>query len=130
MELVPKMRVDSPSLNHSRTTFAEVAPGGADRWPAFLDKTVALWQSGPHIALEQLGTVGAPTLVISGDDDLVELEHTTDLYRALPKGQLAVVPGASHLVPMERPLLLDDLLAAFIDNDTPHELMPMRRKGR
>lgn len=37
-----------------------------------------------------------------GDDDMMTLEHTTALYRAVPGAQLAVVPGASHLVPLEK----------------------------
>jgi pimeloyl-ACP methyl ester carboxylesterase len=124
---VPAMAADPPSLRRPRDTYAAVAPGGDAGWPAFLAKTVDLWQSGPHIPRHEIATIEAPVLVISGDDDIVQLEHTLVLYRALPNGQLAVIPGASHLVPVEKPALLDHLLASFVEQDTPHELMPTHR---
>jgi pimeloyl-ACP methyl ester carboxylesterase len=35
-------------------------------------------------------------LVVSGDDDLVSLEHTIELFGSLPNAELAIVPGTSH----------------------------------
>ena len=42
--------------------------------------------------------------MIAGDDDAIRLDHTCALYEALPAGELAIVPGASHLLPIEKPL--------------------------
>jgi pimeloyl-ACP methyl ester carboxylesterase len=49
-----------------------------------------------------------------GDDDMMTLEHTVDLYRAIPDAQLAVVPGASHAVPLEKPALVNTLILDFL----------------
>jgi fermentation-respiration switch protein FrsA (DUF1100 family) len=47
----------------------------------------------PTLTTDNLRTVGTPTLVLVGDDDLITLAHTTELYESLAAGQLAVVPG-------------------------------------
>lgn len=62
-----------------------------------------------------------------GDDDMMTLEHTTALYRAVPGAQLAVVPGASHLVPLEKPALVDRLILEHLSQDEVDTMMPVRR---
>ncbi|MFM2358482.1 MAG: hypothetical protein RLY16_475, partial [Bacteroidota bacterium] len=44
----------------------------------------------PNIALAQLQTIAAPALIVSGDKDLIRLEHTILIYQNIPKGQLWV----------------------------------------
>jgi len=65
---------------------------------------------------------------VAGDDDAIELSHTCSLYEALPLGQLAIVPGASHALPIEQPDVLARLIAEFLgQTDPPQTLMPVRR---
>jgi len=45
------------------------------------------------------------------------------------KGQLAVVPGASHLVPMERPDVFNRLVLDFTASPVAETLMPLRRQA-
>ena len=52
--------------------------------------------SGPTLTTDDLKAIRCRTLVMLGDDDEVTLEHAIDLYRALPDGELAIIPGASH----------------------------------
>jgi len=40
--------------------------------------------------------INAPSLIINGDKDLVPIEHAFEIFKALPKGQLFVVPGTGH----------------------------------
>ena len=47
-------------------------------------KFIAMALSEPHIAVAELARIAAPTLVAAGDDDMVSLEHTVALYRAVP----------------------------------------------
>jgi fermentation-respiration switch protein FrsA (DUF1100 family) len=47
----------------------------------------------PTLTTDDLSTIGTPTLVLVGDDDLITFAHTTELYESLAAGQLAVVPG-------------------------------------
>ncbi|MFG2804649.1 bifunctional 3-oxoadipate enol-lactonase/4-carboxymuconolactone decarboxylase PcaDC [Streptomyces massasporeus] len=59
----------------------------------------------------ELGRVGAPTLVLVGSDDQVTgPAEARTLVAGIPDARLAVVPGASHLAPVEQPAAVTDLL--------------------
>ncbi|MFF3846399.1 4-carboxymuconolactone decarboxylase [Streptomyces sp. NPDC002328] len=59
----------------------------------------------------ELGLVGVPTLVLVGSDDQVTgPAEARTLVAGIPDARLAVVPGASHLVPVEQPAAVTDLL--------------------
>ncbi|WAX76967.1 bifunctional 3-oxoadipate enol-lactonase/4-carboxymuconolactone decarboxylase PcaDC [Streptomyces sp. KMM 9044] len=59
----------------------------------------------------ELGSVGVPTLVLVGSDDQVTgPAEARTLVAGVPDARLAVVPGASHLVPVEQPAAVTDLL--------------------
>ncbi len=50
------------------------------------------------------------------------------LYEALPLGQLAVIPGTSHAVFMEKPELVNRLILDFLGEDGPPQtVLPIRR---
>ncbi len=68
-----------------------------------------------HDALDRLGTIGAPTLVITGDDDQVIPGASSEvLAERIPDARLEVIAGAGHLFFLERPeetlRLLEDFL--------------------
>jgi len=87
-----------------------------------------MWSEEPTLTVEDLAKIDIPVLVVAGDDDVVALDHTVALYQALKQGQLAVIPGASHLVFMEQPDLINTLIERFLDAKGPPEtLMPIRR---
>lgn len=55
-----------------------------------------------------------PILVIHGDDDrLVPIEIGRELERRAPNGELVVVPGGSHALPVTHPEPLADQIAAW-----------------
>ncbi|MFF4535485.1 alpha/beta fold hydrolase [Streptomyces aureus] len=59
----------------------------------------------------ELGLVGVPTLVLAGsDDEVTGPAEARTLVAGIPDARLAVVPGASHLVPVEQPAAVTDLL--------------------
>ncbi|KUN21836.1 3-oxoadipate enol-lactonase [Streptomyces antibioticus] len=59
----------------------------------------------------ELAHVGVPTLVLVGSDDQVTgPAEARTLVAGIPDARLAVVPGASHLVPVEQPAAVTDLL--------------------
>lgn len=59
----------------------------------------------------ELARVGVPTLVLAGSDDQVTgPAEARTLVAGIPDARLAVVPGASHLVPVEQPAAVTDLL--------------------
>jgi pimeloyl-ACP methyl ester carboxylesterase len=42
---------------------------------------------------EEIRSIQTPALVVVGDQDLPSPEHTVEMYRLLPKGRLAIIPG-------------------------------------
>ena len=62
-----------------------------------------------------------------GDDDEVTLEHAVDFYRGLPNGELAVVPGTSHGLLVEKPDLCNRIILDFLTIDPVETFAPIRR---
>jgi pimeloyl-ACP methyl ester carboxylesterase len=122
------MTADGPELAMFRGLYEAASPDGPDHWPVVVDKLFHMWKSGPTLTVEDLAKIQAPTLVLVGDDDMPTLAHTTALYEALPKGQLAVIPGASHAVPMEKTPAVNQLVLEFLSGGEPQTMMPFRRR--
>lgn len=107
--------------------YGEVSPDGRDHLHVVVRKIVDAVATETSPTSSDLLGVTCPTLVLAGDDDLVTLEHTIAMYRALPQAQLAVVPNASHLLLVEHPGLLRDVVATFLGTQPSPTLMPIRR---
>lgn len=50
----------------------------------------------PKLAFKDLAIIRCPSLIISGDKDLIALEHTINIYRNIPKAQLWIIPNCGH----------------------------------
>ena len=81
----------------------------------------------PALTPSDLNQVKARTLVMVGDDDEVPLEHAVALYRHLPNGELAVIPGTSHGLLVEKPALCNRIILDFLTTDPVPTLAPIRR---
>jgi pimeloyl-ACP methyl ester carboxylesterase len=68
------------------------------------------------------------TMVMVADDDEVVLEHAIAMYRELPHAELAVVPGTSHGLLVEKPELCNRLLLDFLCNEPVQTFAPLRRR--
>lgn len=119
---------DDDASAFMKAIYAERSPDGAEHWEAVVAKTSALFAAEPTMTVADLARIEAPALVLVGDDDLIELAHIADLYEALPNGQLAVVPAASHLLPVEQPDETARITLRFLTADLPPQtLLPSRR---
>jgi len=115
-------------MNAIAVGYADRSPDGADHFAEIVAKTMTMFATEPAMTIDEIRSIQTPALVLVGDDDLVELSHTCALYEALPHGQLAVVPGASHAVPAEKPLEVGALVMDFLSGPvSPRTLMPSRR---
>ena len=96
-----------------------------------LEKTIrmhAIWKSEPTLTLEDIATIQCPVLVLVGDDDVIAHSHTISLFEALPLGQLAVIPGTSHIVVKEKPGLMNAVIVQFLEDlSYPNTRSPVRR---
>ncbi|MDN0199886.1 alpha/beta hydrolase [Streptomyces sp. S.PNR 29] len=126
-ETLDHMTPDAPDMAMFRDMYAATSPDGAAHWPIVVAKVGDMIRTQPTISKGDLGRIGAPTLVLVGDDDLATFEHTIALYRAIPGSELAVVPGTSHALPMEKPEQVNRLILDFLGNDAVPTLFPIRR---
>ncbi|MFW5417880.1 alpha/beta fold hydrolase [Nocardiopsis sp. CNT-189] len=109
--------------------YAEVSPDGREHFPVVVRKTVDLFETQPPVTAGNLASIRARTLVMAGDDDIVRPEHTRFLYESIPGAELAVVPGASHVLFLEKPELCARLVLDFLTADPVPTMMPIRRAG-
>jgi 3-oxoadipate enol-lactonase/4-carboxymuconolactone decarboxylase len=59
----------------------------------------------------ELGRIGVPTLVLAGaEDQVTPAADARVLVAGIPDARLALVPGTSHLAPVEQPTAVTDLL--------------------
>ena len=125
--MLDHMSADAPAMAALREMYEAASPDGADHWPVVVNKVVDMIRTQPTISTNDLARISAPTLVLVGDDDLMTLEHTIALYRAIPNSELAIVPGASHALPMEKPEQANRLMLDFLMNDPVPTMFPIRR---
>ncbi len=76
---------------------------------------------------EQIKSITAPVLIMAGDSDLPTIEHLARFFRlvgggvfgdtpaGLPRSQLAILPGTSHVSSAYRPDLVLPIIPAFLD---------------
>jgi pimeloyl-ACP methyl ester carboxylesterase len=112
--------------------YAEVAPH-PEHWHwlvakvADLDGRIEDWPS------ETIASLQAPALLIIGDSDIVRPEHVVEMFRllgggvvgdlvGLPRSQLAVLPGTTHVALVERAEWMTSMVLAFLD-------VPMQESG-
>jgi pimeloyl-ACP methyl ester carboxylesterase len=97
-----------------REAYVQVAPRPADL-PTMFQKSVDQMKSFQGWTPEQIRSIGAPTLVLLGDRDVVRPEHGVALYRLLPDAQLAILPDTDHRAICHPPAWVPTLITTFLD---------------
>jgi pimeloyl-ACP methyl ester carboxylesterase len=82
----------------------------------------------PTLTTSDLAQVRSRTLVMAGDDDAIKISHTAALYDSIPDAELAVVPGTSHALTLEKPALVNRLILDFLCIDPVPRMVPLRRR--
>jgi pimeloyl-ACP methyl ester carboxylesterase len=126
-EMLEHMSPDEPGLSVFRSMYEAASPDGPDHWPVVVAKLLDMYRTEPDISLEALAGISAPTLVLVADDDMMTLEHTVALYQAVPNSELAVVPGTSHALLMEKPGLANRIILDFLGTEPVPTMVPIRR---
>ncbi|MGH2994413.1 MAG: alpha/beta fold hydrolase [Solirubrobacterales bacterium] len=109
--------------------YGEVSPDGREHFPIVAAKMARMHAEEPTLTASDLNGVTSRTLVMVGDDDEVTLEHSIALYRGLPDAELAVVPGTSHGLLVEKPALCNTIIVDFLATDPVPTMAPIRRAG-
>lgn len=108
-----------------REEYARLSPDGPEHFDVVFAKWAAMWPTIPDLEPAVLEKLPMPVLLMQGDDDCVRIEHNAAVARAIPDAQLAIIPGASHAVPLEKPELVNRLLLEFLADEQVPKLMPL-----
>jgi pimeloyl-ACP methyl ester carboxylesterase len=72
---------------------------GAGHWKTVVAQTFDRITQPHGYTLEDMHAITVPTLVLTGDrDPFCPVEEGAAAYRALPAGELAVLPNTGHLI--------------------------------
>ena len=113
-----------------RLEHAERSPDAPETLDMKVGRMRDIWNSEPTLTEEELAKIQSPTLIMAGDDERMEIEHTASMYRAIPQGQLAIIPGTSHFLIKEKPALTQALIKQFLtDLSPPITRQPFRRRN-
>jgi pimeloyl-ACP methyl ester carboxylesterase len=84
------------------------------------EKLSKLWLTSPietELSLTLLKNIPQPVLVVSGDRDLITLEHTLQIFHALPQAELCILPGTNHGTFSARPEWLNPIITNFLNRE-------------
>jgi pimeloyl-ACP methyl ester carboxylesterase len=122
-QLATKLQAITDSMpSNFRPDYGRVSPDGPDHWVIMLGKCYLMWIDPVVIEPTDLKKISAPVLVMAGDHDFTSLEETVEIYRALPHGQLMILPATGHGTLQTRPDLVNLAIREFLatsDNGTP-----------
>jgi pimeloyl-ACP methyl ester carboxylesterase len=109
--------------------YTRIAPHPQD-FPRLFAKQQQLDSEIQDWPVEAIRAIKAPTLLIIGDSDIIRPEHTVELFRllgggvpgdlvGLPRSQLAVLPGTTHVTLVDRASWLVSMITQFLDRPMP-----------
>jgi pimeloyl-ACP methyl ester carboxylesterase len=110
-------------------SYSEVSPDGRAHYPVVAAKLARMHAEEPSLTPEDLHRLTTRTLVMIGDDDQVRFEHAIEWYRSVPDCELAILPGTSHGLLVEKPDLANRVIIDFLTADPVPTLAPIRRKA-
>ncbi|MCK6096503.1 alpha/beta hydrolase [Micrococcus sp. EYE_162] len=105
--VLPKDRV-----RHGREGLEETDAGWVPRFDVDVLET-ALWPVHARPRWEEWGQIGAPTLLISGENGYVPAGELDEMRRRRPDVRHVQVPGAGHDVHLEAPERVAELVRGF-----------------
>jgi pimeloyl-ACP methyl ester carboxylesterase len=107
-----------------KAAYEAVAPDPG-HWKQFLAKYMAVGSQDYNLGEDNIKAIKAPALVIMGDNDGVDLQHKADMYKllgggilgdftGLPKSELAILPGTTHVSLMMQTSKLLAIIQPFL----------------
>jgi len=88
--------------------------GAGERHAALEAEIKELWRTAPQLDHADLRVITAPTLVVTGENDIIDLRHSSELAQMLANGKIEIVPDAGHAAPVTHALQVNQLIASFL----------------
>src|SRR5262249_57357295 len=109
-----------------KAPYDKVAPD-PKQWPTLVAKIKKMGSESKGFARDDLKSITAHVLITLGDRDGVRPEHAVEMFRLIPRSQLAILPGADHFLIWQRPEKLLPTIAAFLEAPMPDAKNPAGR---
>lgn len=94
--------------------YRALSPDGPEHWPVVFEKLQRMMLEEPRLRADDLERIEAPTLVLAGDRDYVDVRHTLALFEAIAGARLCIVPGGAHGLLTEQPALTTRVILDFL----------------
>jgi len=88
------------------------------RFPALQQQLSSLWNTQPVLTVSDLSRIDLPALIITGQFDCIDQQHSRQMADALPQGKPAVIAGAAHAAPVTHAHQVNALILNFL-TETP-----------
>jgi pimeloyl-ACP methyl ester carboxylesterase len=102
-----------PQVAPSFAIHRRVSPDRGASLEASLAKMKAMWLDF-DVPKATLAAIRAPTLIAAGDQDLITVAHTVEMWSAIPKAELLIVPGSNHFWMTDHPALFEATVGPFL----------------
>jgi pimeloyl-ACP methyl ester carboxylesterase len=102
------------SLNKITDRLRSWWSGAGERHAVLEAEIKELWRTAPQLGHSDLQAITAPTLVITGENDIIDLRHSSELAQVLANGKLEIVPDAGHFAPVTHARQINQLISAFL----------------
>jgi len=124
-DLFPTMTPEMFENTPLKTEYDRLAPDKS-HWREFVAKHVKLDSKDFDLGAENVRAIKSPGLFISGDNDGVDQKHLVEMYSlfdggvmgdiaGLPKSQLAIIPGMTHVNLIMQTEQLSPIINAFLN---------------
>jgi pimeloyl-ACP methyl ester carboxylesterase len=94
--------------------FADQLAGNSTKGSALTMRGVQKRRPSLFDLVDQMKTIAAPTLVMTGDEDWPCLEPAILMKRSIPTAGLVVLPNAGHTINLEEPAVFNQHIADFL----------------
>jgi len=97
-----------------RDAYVRVAPH-PEQLQSFHDKSVKRMLDFKDWPADLLRSIEAPTLLMVGDADVIRPEHAVEMFRLIPRAQLAILPGTDHMTFVKETTAQVHMIEAFLN---------------
>ncbi|MFT3935686.1 MAG: alpha/beta hydrolase [Chitinophagaceae bacterium] len=84
-------------------------------WKKIINDRKVMWDQQYYFPKELFSKMNIPVMIVSGDRDIIKLEHSIEMYRLIKGAQLCVLPKTSHDVFSENPTLINEIAIKFFE---------------
>ena len=110
--LLPGLWKDEKKYFDSQTGKAKITSEEKNSWKVFMLD----WEQ-PNISLASLRKIQTPSLIISGDHDIIRIEHTVRIFQNIPKAELWILPDSGHGTLIEHAMEFCETVDKFFNSN-------------